>query len=70
MLEQYDALLTISELREILSIGRNAVYDLLNSGDIQAFRIGRNWKVPKDAVIQYINQWQKPSISAKRPGSR
>lgn len=58
MLEQYDPLLTIADLREILNIGRNAVYDLLNDGSIPAFRIGRNWKIPKDAVIFYLDQWR------------
>ena len=58
MLEQYDPLLTISDLREILNIGRNAVYDLLNQGAIPAFRIGRNWKIPKEAVIFYLRQWK------------
>lgn len=59
MLEQYEELLTIAELREVLNIGRNAAYDLLNRGEIPAFRIGRNWKIPKDAVALYINQWRK-----------
>lgn len=59
VLEQYDDLITISELREILNIGRNAAYDLLNQGAIPAFRIGRNWKIPKDAVIFYLSQWQR-----------
>ena len=58
MLEQYDPLLTITDLREILNIGRNAAYDLLNRGDIPAFRIGRNWKIPKEAVIFYLNKWK------------
>lgn len=58
MLEEYGPLLTITDLREILDIGRNAVYDLLNQGAIPAFRIGRNWKIPKDAVIFYLNQWK------------
>lgn len=59
MLEQYDDLITISDLREILNIGRNAAYDLLNQGAIPAFCIGRNWKIPKDAVIFYLSQWQR-----------
>lgn len=59
MLEQYEAMLTISDVREILNIGRNAVYDLLNQGAIPAFRIGRNWKIPKEAVIFYLEQWKK-----------
>jgi len=64
MLEQYEPLLTISDLREILNIGRNAAYDLLKQGAIPAFRIGRNWKIPKDAVISYINQWKESQLSA------
>lgn len=59
MLEQYDAVLTISDLREILNIGRNTAYNLLNNGDIQAFRIGRTWKIPKDSLIYYLSQWKK-----------
>lgn len=59
MLEQYEDVLTIEDLREILNIGRGAVYDLLNRGVIPALRIGRNWKIPKAAVIEYLNSWRK-----------
>lgn len=45
MLEQYEDVLTIEDLREILNIGRGSVYDLLNRGVIPALRIGRNWKI-------------------------
>ena len=58
MLENYDALLTINELRDILNIGRNAAYELLNQGAIPAFRIGRCWKIPREAVEAYIGQWR------------
>lgn len=58
MLEQYEALLTISDLREILDIGRNAVYDLLREGEIPSIRIGKRWRIPKDALIYYLDQWK------------
>ncbi len=58
MLEEYDALLNIQELQQILNVGRNSAYELLKSGEIPAFRIGKNWKIPKDAVIHYIGQWR------------
>ena len=58
MLDRYGDVLTIAELREVLRIGRNAAYDLLNSGAIPAFRIGRNWRIPKDSVKQYIGCWK------------
>lgn len=54
MLEGYSDIMTIEELCEILIIGKNAAYHLLNNGDIQAFRIGSRWKIPKESVITYI----------------
>lgn len=59
MLEEYNALMTVQELMETLNIGRNSAYDLLNNGEIKAFRIGHRWKIPKDSVIHYIGQWRK-----------
>ncbi len=64
MLEQYEDVLTIEDLKEILNIGRGSVYDLLNRGVIPALRIGRNWKIPKSAVIEYLNSC-KDSYSKK-----
>ena len=58
MLEQYEDVLTIEDLKEILNIGRGSVYDLLNRGVIPALRIGRNWKIPKSAVIEYLDSWR------------
>jgi len=58
MLEQYEDVLTIEDLKEILNIGKGSVYDLLNMGVIPALRIGRNWKIPKAAVIEYLNSWR------------
>ena len=56
MLEAYSDLITIEELCEILMIGKNAAYCLLNRKEIQAFRIGSRWKIPKDAVISFISK--------------
>ncbi len=54
MLEGYDDLLTVEELCEILKMGHNTVYSLLNRGIIKAFRNGRTWRISKKAVIEYI----------------
>jgi len=59
MLNAYDAILSVDELREILNIGRNSVYDLLNKGEIAAFRIGRCWKIPRESVEHYLAQWKR-----------
>lgn len=54
MLNQYNDILTIEELCEVLMIGRNQAYKLLNSQELQGFRIGKVWKIPKISVEKYI----------------
>lgn len=54
MLNDYSDILTIAEIAETLYIGKNRVYELLENGSIKGFRIGRVWKVPKEALREYI----------------
>ncbi len=51
---RWDDFLTVDELCELLKIGYNAAYTLLNSRTIKSFRNGRVWRIPKQAVIDYI----------------
>ncbi|MCC2257528.1 helix-turn-helix domain-containing protein [Intestinimonas aquisgranensis] len=50
----YDDLLTTEEACEALKIGKNALYDLLDSGKLKGFRNGRVWRIPKQAVVEFI----------------
>jgi len=61
MLEHQDDFLTVDELCELLKIGHNAAYRLLNSGELKAFRNGRVWRIPKQGVIEYTRQQAKLS---------
>ena len=54
MLESYGDILTVEEACEVLRIGYNAAYDLLNSGKLKAYRNGRIWRIPRIAVEAYI----------------
>ena len=55
MLEQYDDVLTVADLQEILGIGWNMAYSLLQSGAISGFRIGqKKWRIPKTAVLDFL----------------
>ncbi len=56
MFEQYDDILTIPELSELLRIGNTQAYRLVRSGKIDAFKEGKDWKIPKDAVRKYISE--------------
>lgn len=63
MLEQYEDVLTVMQLQEILGIGRNTAYALLNTKAIPSIRIGKKWRIPKDAVLHYLGQWNNKSKS-------
>lgn len=54
MLELYDDLMTADEACEALRIGKNALYRLLNSHNLKAYRNGRVWRIPRQAVEEYI----------------
>lgn len=54
MLEEYADILTVDEACEALRIGYNAIYELLRTGKLKAYRNGRVWRIPKVAVKEFI----------------
>mgnify|MGYP000012319200 CR=1 FL=1 len=51
-----DELITVEELCQLLMIGKNMAYRLLNSGEIKCFKISREWKIPRSSVYEYIQR--------------
>lgn len=57
MLEDYPDVLTPHEVMEILGIGRNLLYQLMQEGTIPAFRLGKKmWRVLKKDLIGYVER--------------
>lgn len=54
MLGEYPDVLTVGEACEVLRIGYNAIYVLLNSGKLKGYRNGRVWRIPKRSIQEYI----------------
>lgn len=54
MFESYDDVLTVEEACEALKIGYNAMYELLKTGKIKGYRNGRVWRIPRAALVEYI----------------
>lgn len=54
MLNEFEDVLTVDELCEVLKIGKNAAYRLLKEGKVKGFRIGRIWKISKRSLMNYI----------------
>ena len=57
MLKRYDipAIMTFSECKDILKVGKNTLLDLLHSGQLEGFKIGNRWRITRDSLIEYIN---------------
>lgn len=61
MFENYDDVLTVEEACEALKIGFNAMYELLNAGKLRGYRNGRVWRIPKAALVEFIQGMAKMS---------
>ena len=54
----YDELpltLRVEDLTSILDIGRNTAYELVRCGTIRSVRIGKQLRIPKDALVEYLS---------------
>ena len=54
MFKNYDDILTITDLTEALKIGSSQAYKLVREGKIKSFKDGKNWKIAKPALIDYV----------------
>ena len=56
-------IMRFEEVMEFLNVGKNTLYTLLNSGEINAFKIGKVWKIPKKSVEEYVNRKVQKSLN-------
>ncbi len=54
MFRNYPDALTPRRVQEMLGVGQRMTYGLLQSGRIQSVRMGRLYRIPKTAVIDYL----------------
>jgi excisionase family DNA binding protein len=46
--------LTVAEVAAIMRVSKMTVYRLVHSGELEAVRVGRSFRVPEQAVNQYL----------------
>ena len=46
--------LTVAEVATIMHVSKMTVYRLVHSGELEAIRVGRSFRVPEQAVNQYL----------------
>lgn len=52
----YPDIVSFDQMREMLHIGRNKAYSLIEQKKIRSIRIGRCHKIPKVSMIEFLNQ--------------
>lgn len=57
MLNNTKEILTLKELQELLHIGKNTALRLVQSGEIEAFRVGNQWRVLRESVAKFIRRY-------------
>jgi excisionase family DNA binding protein len=46
--------LTVAEVASIMRVSKMTVYRLVHSGELEAIRVGRSFRVPERAVHHYL----------------
>ena len=54
MYEQIPEIMTFKECQELLKVGKNTMLELLHTNQIEGFKIGSRWKIPKESLIDFI----------------
>ena len=54
MFDNYKDILTVKELCTALNIGKNTAYTMLERGEIKSIKIGKVYRIPKIALINYV----------------
>ena len=52
--ESMPFVLNVMDIADTLNIGRNKAYELVNTGQIKALKVGNQYRVPKEAFIAFI----------------
>lgn len=48
--------LHVEDLMPVLDIGRNTAYELVRSGQIRSIRVGRQIRIPKEALLEFLSK--------------
>ena len=59
MFDLYPDILTVEQLCDAFQIGKNTAYELLNSGQLNAIKMGNVWKIPKRNLIDFVMKKNK-----------
>ena len=54
MFTEYDDVVSVADVANMLHISKGTVYDLLKSGRIFTLRVGKRYIIPKKSIIDFL----------------
>ena len=58
-IDEIPLVMTVEDLGKVLIIGRSTAYKLVRSGKLKTFRVEKQIRISRDALIEYIKQEQQ-----------
>ena len=52
---EFPPVMTVEDLMSFLHIGRNSAYTLARSGKLKTFYVGKQIRITREALIEYIS---------------
>ena len=65
MFSNYPDVVSISDFMQMLNIGKNTAYSLLQNGTVKSIKIGKQYRIPKQFIIDYLIQQEYPEYSPR-----
>lgn len=56
-IDELPYVISVPQLAKLLGIGRNAAYEIVNRGEIRSVKIGKTIRIPKSAVIEFVDDY-------------
>lgn len=57
--------LTVAEVASLMGVSKMTVYRLVNSGHLPAIRVGRSFRVPEQAIYEYLRERQLAEVDGR-----
>lgn len=54
LFKDYPDVITMADLQNMLHIGRNTAYKLVQGSSIKSIRIGKKYIIPKSSVVNFL----------------
>lgn len=56
LFKNFDDVVTVDDVCQMLHIGRSMAYKLLGDGTIKTIKIGKRFIIPKQSIIDFLGQ--------------